>query len=366
MTVWRLSYLILAILLIGGCTRSKHLSRKLEPFGARPRPQPAVSFDGRMNLVYERKIKGSVDSPIRGDGQYLGFNSTYQRFMLLDQKTGDQKARIKNRYGLAFPPLMHDSAVILVQKVPYGRVDYINLYTTGKTAERGVKEISSEPIIAIDRLILGTADGLRFLTLPDLLPDGDTRGEGAIYPGPVFDSGIVYYVADKRQMTARDVEKDLVLWQDSLEADAISKISFGRFIYLGLADGRLVALDKVDGHKVWEHFFILPVRGEVAEYGEWLYVGGTDRRIYCLAISDGREIWSFETEGIVTATPVVWYPAVVVGSQDRKLYSLHLETGALLDSWQLQGAITEAVVIADDRLYVADRKNRIYCFEGKK
>ena len=367
--------IISALIILGasGCGAARHLHRdrvlnespghRMET-GLRSFANSSNTFNGTLNLLYEKNIKGIIDSRILSFNGLLAFNTTRQRFLVYDQLTGDRICQIKKRRGLILNAVVSDSLVVLAKRSKYGHIQVINLYTGKVIGERIIIEIRSGPIIESGNLIYGTSKGLLALSLPDLRTLWQTDSQAIVAIEAVSESGVVYFAANDT-LTAVHSSDGTTLWETDFGSSVVSELSLGERIYLGVADGRMIAVDKENGQVVWEQSLGMQAHGGAAESDGRIYFGGTDRNIYCLSANNGELIWTYPTEGVVTASPVVYGPAVLVGSQDRFFYSIDKSAGTLIDRRQLEGPVTLAAAIDHDRIFVACRKNRLYCFEGK-
>jgi len=369
-----LRYII--ILLLGlaaaGCTAKKHLPRDggmFEMVWPRSQNQQAAyriskaPFNGDLKLLYEKKIKGSAFTPILVGEKYLAFNTGRSRFLVLDRQTGRRVCRIRKGKGVIRRPVIVDSLLVLVKRVPLGRIQVINLFTGKTLTERTVNEIRSGPINVKNSLTFGTTAGIAAFGVPDLQTVWSYESRGMVDAAPVTDGENIYFISGKRKALAVGADDGSLVWMKETDADVVSELSLGRYLFCGLADGRVIAMDRHTGGKIWEQSLAYPIRGALTEADGKIYLGCNDGKIYCLAADDGTLEWEYQTDGIVTAAPVVIGRAVVVGSYDRFLYSLDRADGKLLDRRRLQGSITQSVAVDGGRMFAVCEKNRVYCFE---
>jgi len=361
-------WLIMAVLLtVVGCGTPKHISRdRLDAVRSLDSDSNAGggAFDGRLNLLYEKKTKGAADSPLLTVDGIVAFNSTKQRILGYDQVTGHKALQIKKRRGYILDPVISDSLLILVHRSRFGQIQVRNLFTGKVITERTINEIRSGPIIVSESLIIGTVDGILSLSLPDLETEWQKKKQGMVDIPAVAESGVIFY-ASGNILEAIAADDDHKLWTKECETSVVSDLSLGRYLYTALASNKVIAVDRDNGEIIWEYNMEFPVHGAVAEYDGRIYFGGTDSKIHCLSANDGQPIWDHQTEGIVTAAPIIYGRAVLVGSQDRYFYSLDRLTGQLIDRHQLEGPVTLAAAVDNNLIFVACRKKRLYCFEGK-
>ena len=367
-----LAVLVVFVLALTGCA-SRNLSRKTElmspPDGYTMTGTELCSpangpFDGRLNLLYEKKIKGSANSPLLNAGNYIVFQSTHDRVLAFNRATGNRAAQIKKRHGIILNTVLADSLVVIVRKAPYGELDIINLYTGGSVRKHTVRDIRSGPILVSDRLIVGTTKGLAAFTFPGLDTLWCVKSKEVVDVSPVSDGSTIYHCDGDGMIRAVEAAGGETVWQALFDYSIVSELSVGSFLYFGLADGSMNAVDKSTGLVVWQQPIGFQIHGRVAETESRIFFGGTDGAVYCLSKTNGEVVWRYQTEGVVTAPPVIYNGAVLIGSYDRYFYSLNRDTGELIDRSRLEGPVTQPADVGNGLILVADRRQRLYCFEG--
>ncbi len=370
-------YVLAALLILGvlfGCAPNKKLSRDRGPFEPHWPGHKAImtgnrispgNFNGKLDVVYEKKIKGSVEGPILVDGKYVGFSTTHRRFILLDWETGKKVFRFKSKKGEFTDPIIDDSLLILIKHSDPVRLQIVNLFSGKVIRERKLKNIRAGSINVIDDLIVSAGAGLTALDRSNLETIWKQGAGEMVDTRPVSDGSMIYFVSDNRHVQAVRADSGTMIWDITVDADVVSPLTLGQHLYLGDIDGWISALDTARGEIVWKTGLDYPSWSGAAEFDNLVYVGCNNGIVYCLAAENGSVVWQYETDGIVTAPPVVYGDAVLIGSQDRHLYSLDRLTGELLDRRRLEGAVTSAVAVHDGRVFVGCRNNRIYLFEAK-
>ncbi len=360
------------VLVFAGCSSSS-LSRKFDldsppsryiATGIELYSSSSDTFDGNLNLLYEKKIKGSVDGPLLSSGDFVIFRSTHDRILAYDRETGRRAAQIKKRHGIVLNAVVDDSLLVIVRKAPYGEISIINLHNGDNVDKRVVPTIRSGPILVADRLIVGTTGGISAFTFPDLDTLWNVKSQELVDVSPVSDGSTVYFCSGDGSIQAVMIGNGEPVWDAQFDFSVVSDLSVGSYLYFGLADGSMNAADKTTGLIVWQQPIGFQVHGRVAETESNIFFGGTDGAIYCLSKNTGEIIWRYETEGVVTATPVIYDGVVLVGSYDRHFYSLDRETGELIDRSRLEGPVTMPAQVGGGLILVADRKERLYCFGG--
>ncbi len=361
-----------AMITLAGCA-SKSLSRKYDlvsppskyvTSGVETYVPSKDTFDGRLNLLYEKKIKGSVDSPMQLTDGFVVFRSTHDRILAFNRENGRRAAQIKKRHGIILNALVSDSFAVIVRKAPYGEINVINLHNADGIAKRVARNMRSGPILIAEELVVGTTDGLAAFTFPALDTLWKVKSNEMVDISPVSDGSTIYYCDGDGIIRAVMAGNGETVWDAEFDFSIVSDLSVGSYLYFGLADGSMNAVEKTTGLIVWQQPLGFQVHGRVAETESNIFLGGTDGAVYCLSKATGNIIWRYQTEGIVTATPVIYDGVVLVGSYDRHFYSLDRDSGEMIDRKRLEGPVTMPAQIADGLILVADRKERLYCFGG--
>lgn len=364
---------LIGLVLISGCTVSKKMTRKFGYFDPVNSSGEIVNktggiasgtFTGRLNLLYEKKVRGAINSPIYAGSQFIGFVTTRNRFLFYNPENGEKVCRVKKGKGYILNPVVTDSLIVLVRKIPLGQIRVRNFFTNKTIQERVVKQIRSGPILCNNSLAIGTTSGIELMSFPELNTEWTFTSNAVIDLTPVTNGETIFFAGGGGFVGAVNASDGGLVWKRELKRDIVSQLTLGRFLYLGLDDGALAALDVHTGQIVWEAALGCTIHGSAVEADGMLFTGASDRRVYALSVDSGDIIWSYATEGIVTATPVIFGPAVLIGSFDRHLYSIDRVTGQLLDKKLLEGPVNFAVMVFENKVLVACRKNRLYCFEG--
>ncbi|MFT3831549.1 MAG: PQQ-binding-like beta-propeller repeat protein [Opitutaceae bacterium] len=124
-------------------------------------------------------------------------------------------------------------------------------------------------------------------------------------------------------------------------------------VYVPTAAGDVVAVDFTSGETRWRATVGGLLRNSVLVAGDRLVVGGWNGRVTALARADGAKLWSFEAGQPVTADPVQVGGAVLVSSRNSKLYSLALADGTVRwDRFHAGSWVESAPRLVDGVLYI--------------
>jgi outer membrane protein assembly factor BamB len=366
---------IVSMFLISGCTTPKRISRDYNPAQVEwsytqgsLNGNPAVpgDFDGVLQPVYERKLRGSVDGALVISSDVLTIKTTRSRVLVYNRAKGNRLAQIKKSGGIAADPLVYDSLLLIYRLREGGQLELINLFSGKTEARRQVTDIRAGPILIDNTVIYGGIGGIRAFTVPDLQAAWADSLPGVVNNTPVFDNGVIYYATDQGAIRALSYPERKILWTREVSSAVTAQLTVGTYLYAETADGSLMALDLSSGQSVWAFPGMYPSRGGAAEQNGIICFGTGSGTVYGLGVTTGLIEWEFTTDGIVTATPLIVGSVVVIGSHDRTLYTLNLNDGSLIDKKRLEGAITATAAAVDGEIFAACRKERLYCFKGAK
>ena len=210
------------------------------------------------------------------------------------------------------------------------------------------------------------------------LPTGSSAV--AVYGSPALRENLVYVGGYDGKVRAFLFEEGRLRQEPrwlSRQGDILGSIigglavSDGR-VYFGASDGRVYALDAVDGHRLWYHETGGKIWSTPAVSGDTVFVGGFDRKLYALNAADGTEKWVFETEGTIVSTPVVSNGRVYVGSFDRHVYAVDIVSGEQV--WRYPATDDEVDVpigwfwasplVHNDAVYAPNLDGRVYVLDA--
>ncbi|MEW6185415.1 MAG: PQQ-binding-like beta-propeller repeat protein [Thermodesulfobacteriota bacterium] len=164
---------------------------------------------------------------------------------------------------------------------------------------------------------------------------------------PAVKDGILYVGGDFK-VTAAAVSNGKTLWTYRSTGPVHSSPAVaGDLLFLGLLDGRVIALNRFSGKLQWQfttgNFIICsPVIAD-----GFLHIGSSDGKIYTLDAKNGALIWKVQTDGPIIHAPAVKDGIVYAVSNTKKLHSLDAKTGAKrLEYYLTQNAVDAPAVTA--------------------
>ncbi len=150
---------------------------------------------------------------------------------------------------------------------------------------------------------------------------------GALTAPPVARAGWLIVGTRGDDVLAFRATDGAVVWRRSFGSPLTAAPAIqGDHVFLPLGDGRVVALQLLQGDQVWER--TLGGRpGGVLALPERVYVGASDNFLYCLTARDGRLDWRWRTSADVTGAPVADEARVYFVSLDNVLRALDRRSG---------------------------------------
>jgi outer membrane protein assembly factor BamB len=118
--------------------------------------------------------------------------------------------------------------------------------------------------------------------------------------------------------------------ESRFDHDASEVIEAGGLLFVGMHDGRLLALDPATGARRWEFATGESILAAPAIAGGRIYFGSFDHHVYALEAKTGRLLWKKDTGAPVVSTPAVDGGRVIVGSRSYDLFGLGPKTGDVL------------------------------------
>jgi len=138
-------------------------------------------------------------------------------------------------------------------------------------------------------------------------------------------------------------------------------------VYVGTADGRVVAINSSTQSKQWDYgitpattIYTTPI-----VHGGLVYVGTYSGKLYALSVAEGVDMWVRPTEGYIGAivgNPVIADETIYISSSDGMVYALDT-TRAGAQKWKSQplaDKLWTSPTLMGDALYVSTLDGHIY------
>ena len=105
-----------------------------------------------------------------------------------------------------------------------------------------------------------------------------------------------------------------------------------------------------------------PFYSSAAASGDRVVLGGRDKLVHCLNAKTGKPFWTFATKARVDSSPAIAGGRVYIGSNDGHFYVLDLATGKKLWDFEAGAPLSASPAIADGRIVIGSQDGRLYCF----
>jgi len=139
---------------------------------------------------------------------------------------------------------------------------------------------------------------------------------------------------------------------------------YGRVYVLNASTGKLIWTAQssyaIDG--VYNYVTTPFVSSPIAYNGK-VFIGSNDGKLYALNKNTGEKIWSFQTEGSVVSSPIVYKDTVFFGSWDGKLYALSVDNGEIKWSLATGWGVVSTPIVLDETVYFGSLDNNFYAVD---
>lgn len=138
----------------------------------------------------------------------------------------------------------------------------------------------------------------------------------------------------------------------------------GEKLYVGLDDGRFLALELRTGDALWTKPMKEPLTGILA-LDDRLFLGSVDNYFYCLSAEDGDTRWRVRTGADIVGSPVIDERHVYFVSLDNVLRALNRGNGSLRWRRQLTFRPSTGPLLTGDTVIVAGVAAELRAFSAR-
>ncbi|MYS83893.1 PQQ-binding-like beta-propeller repeat protein [Embleya scabrispora] len=129
-------------------------------------------------------------------------------------------------------------------------------------------------------------------------------------------------------LRAFDTSTGKMSWEYALGSKTVTGLApHNRMLYVGSAEGTIIALDARTGVERWSSTPGGPVRAPLAVSDGLVHAGSEDRNLYALDAGTGEVRWTRSTTGAIKTAPVVADRMVYAATADGALYAVDAKTG---------------------------------------
>jgi hypothetical protein len=187
--------------------------------------------------------------------------------------------------------------------------------------------------------------------------------------GPLVATAERVLVPSAGSVTALDASTGAEVWKLPVEGITAPMVAHGDFVFIAAAE-HLAAYSVADGSIAWTTAGWAKSLGVVEERSainaNWLYVPVADGRIVALDLSTGVRIWETDRIGIKPAQPTVAGDRLFAGSEAKRFCSFRTTDGERLWCQDEIGAPTVGAPAVDaSRVYIVALDNQIWVFDRR-
>lgn len=244
--------------------------------------------------------------------------------------------------------------------------------------------------------VAGRDAKLNLAMTPDLLVSGDMKGNlfalnrqngqvrwriktpFSITSGPTILQNVVIVGTRDANVLAYRLEDGKLLWKTSVPGEVLAAPQgFQDTIYVNTLDGSLIALSLKEGRERWRYSLdtpsiVLRRSSSPLVAGNYIVVGFANGRLVALHRMDGSVAWEKEISipkgrsdiqrmGDVSADPVINNGMVYAVSYQGRLAALSLQTGNAL--WEKEMSSYSGLTVSGSLLFVSDAKGHLFAVD---
>lgn len=128
--------------------------------------------------------------------------------------------------------------------------------------------------------------------------------------------------------------------------------------------GSLRAIDKATGLTVWVKDYARPLSSPLAQGAGRIYAGSADGFFYALDARNGEVVWKVETQDVVRGCALVTDRVIYFGSGDGALRAVDIERGQLLWKFQTSAKVVAQPAIDEHAVYFGSADGYVYSVDS--
>ncbi len=139
-------------------------------------------------------------------------------------------------------------------------------------------------------------------------------------------------------------------------------------VFIADYKGRVFALNRLTGDKLWTTDTESPISGAVGAGGDLVLIGTYDAEVIALSQEDGRELWRAQASSELLAAPQTNGDTVVVQTIDGRVFAYNAETGER--RWSYDHALptltlrsTSRPLITNNQLFIGFDNGQLLNFD---
>ncbi len=254
---------------------------------------------------------------------------------------------------LLLPPLFSDSYFAWQSSAP------------NKTSQ-DKKPLDKEELVAEGGAVSTSKLALPFKKLWQYLDEVTTLA-------PTVDEGRIYLPLTGGRVIALERETGARVWMNEsggmisapvATSDQIVYIASRKFAEDGTEAGAAIrAVEKTTGLTLWAHDYPRPFTSPLIISAKRIYAGNADGALYAMALENGDVIWKSPTQDVIRSSPLVFESVIYFGSDDGALRGVELEKGYEVFKFQTKGKVAGAPTMDERSLYFGSGDGSVYAID---
>jgi outer membrane protein assembly factor BamB len=128
--------------------------------------------------------------------------------------------------------------------------------------------------------------------------------------------------------------------------------------------GSLRAIDKATGLTLWVNDYARPLASTLEQDSSRIYAGSADGSFYALEAKNGEVVWKVETQDIVRGCALVTDRAIYFGSDDGGLRAVEPEHGRVMWKYQTSGKVVGRPALDEHAVYFGSADGYVYSVDS--
>jgi outer membrane protein assembly factor BamB len=180
-----------------------------------------------------------------------------------------------------------------------------------------------------------------------------------------WDTGWLFASTEGGPLVAIRAADGEVLWQRDIGAPlSAPPAPAGDRLYLGLQDGRILALSLQTGDDIWSQKLAESAAG-ILPVGDRVFVGGRDNQFHSLRAEDGNRDWRYKTGADVLGLPVLDERRVYFIALDNIVRAHDRNNGSMLWKQVLPMRPFTGPLLSGDTLIVPGVAAELHAFDAR-
>ncbi len=163
------------------------------------------------------------------------------------------------------------------------------------------------------------------------------------------------------ESSGEDGARFALAWEQKFTEPVTSSPSImGDGVVFGARDGRVYAVNRESGERMWSHVAVGGVGASPLVEGDAVIVADYGGNVYRLTRADGKVAWKRALRERVVSTPAVGNERVAVGTAKGNVSALSLETGRVLWKFATRGQVRGGIAHGRGTFFVPSHDGRLY------